>query len=142
MTKEEMIELLKSDLRNEWTHLNFYLFHASAVVGLHRHEFKELLMKEAGSEMTHVIEFSDVIRGLGGEPESESNEFQKFSDPSAIIAAACEMEQHVVSNYTQRIKQAEQLGGVDGQWLEIFLEKQIEHSREDVDEFRQMLRGM
>ena len=43
---------------------------------------------------------------------------------------------------TERINQAEELGGVDGKWLEIFLEKQVEHSRQDVDQFRQILRGI
>ena len=31
---------------------------------------------------------------------------------------------------------------VDGKWLEIFLEKQIEHSREDVDHFKRILAGL
>ena len=52
------------------------------------------------------------------------------------------MESLVVSNYALRIKEAADIGGVDGQWLEIFLEKQIEHSREDVDHFKQILRGI
>jgi hypothetical protein len=47
-----------------------------------------------------------------------------------------------VSNYTKRIKDAEDLGGEDGQWLEIFLESQIEKSRADVDHYKQILRGM
>ena len=55
---------------------------------------------------------------------------------------ALEIESKVVENYTERIKQAEELGGVDGQWLEIFLEKQVEHSREDADHFKQILRGI
>ena len=30
---------------------------------------------------------------------------------------------------------------VDGQWIEIFLEGQIQKSREDVDKYRQILKG-
>lgn len=142
MTKDEMIVLLNDDLKNEWMHLRFYLFHASQVTGLHSHEYKELLLGHAAGEMKHITEFSDMIIGLGGHPTEESNQFFKYSSPLEIIQYALEMESKVVENYTQRIKQAEELGGVDGQWLEIFLEKQVEHSRQDVDQFRQILRGM
>ena len=142
MNKNELINLLNDDLKNEWMHLRFYLYHASQVVGLHAHEFKELLLKEAGSEMTHVTEFSDLIVGLGGSPTDESNEFFKYSEPKEIIQYALEMEKKVVKNYTERIKQAQTLNDEDGLWIEIFLEKQIEHSRSDVDHFKQILRGL
>ena len=39
-------------------------------------------------------------------------------------------------------KQAKELGGVNGAWLEIFYENQLEHSRTDCDHFRQILRGI
>jgi hypothetical protein len=52
------------------------------------------------------------------------------------------MEKEVVDNYARRMKDANELGGSDGQWLEIFLEGQIQDSREDVDHFRQILRGL
>jgi len=139
---QEIIKNLLEDLKNEWTHMRFYLYHASAVTGLHRHEFKELFLKEAGSEMQHVLEFSDCLRGLGFEPHADSHDFPKLSDPREIVAHALKMEEEVVSNYAERIGMAEQLGGVQGHWLEIFLEKQLEHSREDVDEYRQMLKGL
>jgi bacterioferritin (cytochrome b1) len=142
MTKEEIIELLNSDLKNEWMHMSFYLHHASRVVGLDCHEYKELFLKEAASEMNHVNEFSDVIVGLGGVPTTEINSFPKITDARQIIEHALKMEENVVENYVNRIKDAEKLGGVDGKWIEIFLEKQIEHSRVDVDHFRQILKGI
>lgn len=143
MSNDQMISLLNGDLKNEWTHMNFYLYHASAVTGLHRHEMKELFAKEAASEMAHVLEFSDMIRGLGGVPVAESHEFKKLTDPAEIIEAALNMETEVVQNYTQRIQMAQKLyDSVNARWLEIFLEKQIEHSRQDVDEFKQVLLGL
>jgi bacterioferritin len=142
MNIETMIDLLNQDLKNEWKHLRFYLYHASAVVGLHCEEYKEFFLKEAAAEMEHVTQFSDLIRGLGGQSTCLSNEFQTHTSPMDIIRYALAMEEEVVSNYTKRIKDAEDLGGVDGQWLEIFLESQIEKSRADVDHYKQILRGM
>lgn len=141
MTKTEMIDLLNNDLRNEWKHLRFYLYHASAVVGLHCEEYKELFLKEAAGEMAHVTAFSDVIVGLGGKATHEANEFDRFISPTQIIDYAVKMEEEVVANYVQRMQDALALGGVDGQWLEIFLEGQIQDSREDVDHFKQIMRG-
>ena len=141
MTKEKMIQLLNNDLKNEWKHLRFYLYHASAVIGLHCIEYKELFLKEAASEAQHVTQFSDVIIGLGGAATSESNDFPKLLDVKDIMAYAISMEQEVVENYVQRMKDAEELGGVDGTWLEIFLEGQVQASREDLDHFKQIARG-
>ena len=141
MTLDEMISLMNSDLMNEWMHMRFYLYHASAVVGLHCHEYKELFLKEASSEMGHVTEFSDAIIGLGGIPTSDSNEFPQFTNPKDIISQAVFIENQVVENYAKRIEQAQQLGGTNGAWLEIFYENQLEHSRTDLDHFRQILKG-
>lgn len=140
MKKDEMIELLNKDLRNEWKHLRFYLHHASLVTGLHATEYKEMLLEEAGGEMKHVTEFSDLIVGLGGVPTNESNSFEVFTEPREIIEYALKMEQEVVENYTIRMDQAVEMGGVDGRWIEIFLEGQIQKSREDVDQYRQILK--
>lgn len=142
MTLIEMIDLMNEDLKNEWMHMRFYLHHASTVQGLHCHEYKELLLKEAQSEMNHVTEFSDAIVGLGGTPTVESSNFDRYSDPHEIIKHAVKIEGDVVANYAKRIKQAEQLPDPDGAWLTIFYENQLEHSRTDLDHFKQILKGL
>lgn len=141
MNKLEMIETLNRDLRNEWKHLRFYLYHASSVTGPLTEEYKEMFLKEASGEMSHVTEFSDLIIGLGGVATDESNSFEKFEDPFDIVTYALKMEEEVVSNYVQRMKDAQELGGVDGQWIEIFMENQIQKSRQDVDLYRQILKS-
>ena len=62
---KELIIKLNNDLRNEWTHLTFYLHSAALVQGLHATEYKELLQKEANKELLHVGQFSDMLIGLG-----------------------------------------------------------------------------
>ncbi len=141
---EEIIKALNQDLKNEWKHLRFYLYHASAVTGLHREEYKEFFLKEAAGEMQHVKEFSELIFGLGGEPTIESNDFPKLYSPEHIIKYAYDMEKEVVENYCIRLKQAQELAQTnlaDGTYLEIFLENQIEKSRQDVDHYQQIIKG-
>lgn len=139
MTLEELLPLLLSDLKNEWKHLRFYLYHASAITGPHAEEYKEVFLKEAASEMEHVTEFSDMLWGLGAEPTPDSHDFKLFTDVRAAVAYALEMEQEVVKNYAERIEQAETLPNPVGRWLTIFLEDQINHSQRDVDRFKRLL---
>lgn len=141
MTLLGIVEKLKADLRNEWKHLRFYLFHASAVTGLHAEEYKEVFLKEAASEMAHVTEFSDLIWGLGGTPHDESYDFPHFTDVTSALEYALKMEQEVVQNYVNRIAEAEQLPEPEATWLIVFLEDQIAHSRRDVDRYKRLLAG-
>lgn len=140
------VEKLNDDLKNEWKHLRFYAHHASAVTGLHAHEYKELLTEQANSELNHVIQFGDLITGLGGDPTAEANSFVKLTDAREIIAYAVEMEDEVVQNYARRIAELDDIETTDEtrahkKWIEIFLEKQLEDSRQDLDHFRQILKG-
>jgi bacterioferritin (cytochrome b1) len=140
MTKDQMIELLNSDLRNEYMHMHFYLHSASIITGLHRAELREFLTEEAANEMKHVQEFADLIVGLGGNPTTIPAPFpDNIKDPTDILSHALMMEDTVVNNYATRMGQAEELGGTDGRWIEAFLENQIVNSRSDADNIRQML---
>ena len=144
---EDLMENLNNDLRNEWTHLTFYLHSASLVQGLHATEYKELLLKEANKELLHVGQFSDMLIGLGVSPMNLSKspfleKVPSLTDPKAILAHALQLEEEVVANYCRRMHEAEACGGTDGDWVHIFLENQIQDSREDVDHLKQILRGM
>ena len=126
LPREQILVLLNDYLKNEIKHMRFYLYHASAVTGLHHTEYKEMFLEEAASEMKHVTAFSDVIFGLGGVPTKESNDFECFTDPYDIVKYAIKMEEEVVANYVNLMNNAGGLGMVDGRWLEIFLEGQIQ----------------
>jgi rubrerythrin len=159
--KNQFLKLLYNDLLNEYKHMLFYTYHAGVVAGIHREEYKELFLEEAKGEMNHVLEFTQVILGLGGnlpylieEQSHESSilgnnllksvkiaDFPRMTDPKDIISYAIEMEKEVVSNYVKRIKDAElMLDDVDAKYLEIFLEDQVKKSREDVDNFSRFLK--
>jgi bacterioferritin (cytochrome b1) len=140
MTKDEMIARLNGDLRNEYKHMHFYLQSSFLVRGLHREELSEYLADHAKSEFEHVQQFAKVIVGLGGVPDTNPNSFPNLTDPQEILEYALQMEDEVVSNYVQRMKDAQSLGGVDGAYVEIFLEDQILDSRGDADHLREMVK--
>jgi bacterioferritin (cytochrome b1) len=151
MTPDEIYARLNNDLSNEWAHMQFYLYHASAVTGLHAHEYKEFFLEQAASEMKHVQQFSDMLRGLGVTPTTDIAPFPKLTDVRDILRYAREMEREVVRNYVERIAQLERATWplaidafvvADLKWVEIFLEKQIEDSRQDLDHINQLLKGI
>lgn len=142
MTKEKLVELLKADLTNEYQHMIYYLSASFRVQGLHREEISEFLLKEAQDEMSHVDEFSRLIIDLGGEPEFEPLHYPSpSSNPDEILKHAMVMENEVVARYVGRIEDAVSLGGVDGKYIEIFLEEQIMDSRKTAANLKEMLLG-
>jgi rubrerythrin len=144
----QFVNLMLSDLKNEKKHMLFYLTAASTVSGLHREEYRELFLKEANSEMQHVVEFQDALLGLGVDFESTTdvftyNPYILSYDPKELLKFALEMESEVVANYAARI--AENLNLLeepDKRWMEIFYEDQLEKSRKDVDNIRMILRSL
>lgn len=139
MTKQQLIDLLNEDLKNEYKHMHFYLHSAFVVQGLHREEIREYLLTHAKGEMQHVQEFADVIIGLGGQPTTEVGNFPSIVCPQEILEYALAMEDEVVDNYVERRLQAAELGGADGTYVELFLEDQILDSRGDADHLRKLV---
>lgn len=144
MTKEDLISLLKEDLTNEYNHMLFYLAAGVNVQGPHREELGEFFAKEARDEMNHIEQFSKVIIDLGGVPEFSMLSYPDQSElekPEVILQHVFDMETKVVERYVQRMEDAMTLGGVDGRYIEIFLEEQILDSRQTAAHVKEMLKG-
>lgn len=149
MTKDEIVNLLKEDLKREYAHWHFYMAAAMQVTGLHREEYQEFFMKEAAGEMAHIKEFGDLIIGLGGELNHDVADFQSKiigrRDPVELLAHAMCMETEVVYQFVARMDQAEGLeqnskqDKIDGRYIQIFLEDQMMDSRKTVDHLNQIL---
>jgi len=155
MKLRELVQLLTADLMNEYAHWHFYVQAATSVSGLHRQEIREFFIEQAESEMKHVDEFRRMIQGLvtrrGLEisiPNYPSEFKQGLSCPKALLKAALEMEDQVVSNYVTRKSQAESLvdegdadDAIDSTYIALFLEDQILDSRGDADNIREMIKN-
>lgn len=141
-----MIEILNEDLSREYSHWHFYMQAAAVVTGLHREEYSELFLEEAEGEMKHILEFKKLILGLGGYPTTNVAKFRHdLVSPVELIQEALKMEQEVVWNYVDRMDDAEKLekfSKVDGRRVHIFLEDQIMDSRDSVDNYREILKGI
>lgn len=143
MTKEELVVLLNEDLKNEYTHMHFYLHSSFLVEGINRAEIAEWLAKHAESEFKHIQEFAKLIVGLGGVPTSEHHCFPDLTCPFAILEYAQQLEQQVVTNYVHRMEEIGEdfeLDKIDKKYVVLFLEDQLLDSRTDLDEIAQFLK--
>lgn len=144
MTLDEMKNLLCEDLSREYMHWNFYLEASVRIQGLYRNSLQDFLWEQAESEMNHIREFSKLLVGLNaGISISKIPSFLRATDAKEILTFALEMEEEVVKNYAYRIEQCALLDDkVNAKYIEIFLEEQLLHSRQDADDIREMLKGL
>ena len=97
--------------------------------------------------MQHVLEFQNVLLGIGVDLKQAEETVTNYPyivsyDLKELLEFALEMEQEVVINYTKRVSQ--NLGLLEEperRWMEIFYEEQIKKSREDVDNYRMILKN-
>lgn len=143
MTLLNFLDLMNADLRNEWTHLQFYLYHAGAVSGLHAEEYREFLFKAAMGELDHILQFTQRLFGLNyKQPVSVGGLFPQFTDVPDILAHAVALENEVVNIYAQRLKEIDSFAEAHpttAAYLRIFYEKQLEDSYEDCEKMRRLL---
>lgn len=140
--KQQLVEMLQSDLKNERKHMLFYLQASVMVQGLHREELSELLFKEAQDEFKHVQEFSKLIVQLDEVPGQEVLPFPTdLACPHDILKYARDMEQEVADTYAHRLEALENMPGKGVKtYLELFYEDQLQDSQATALELNQYLR--
>lgn len=143
MTLNDFLKLMDDDLVREWTHLKFYLYHASAMSGLHAREYKEFFLEAAKGELEHVHQFMDRLWGLGFPgPTQSAASFPTYTKVEEAVAYAIELENTVVQNYTKRLEQLDELAKnnpVVASYLKVFYEAQLQDSYEDCEHMRRLL---
>lgn len=110
MKKEELIGLLNKDLALEYSSAIQYIQHSSVMTGAEFSEVIEELKKHAGEEMQHAEIISEQIDLLRGEPTVEVGEIKTSRDNREMLEQDLAGEDDAVQRYTERIKQAEELG--------------------------------
>lgn len=143
LTLSVFLDAMNSDLQYEWTHLAFYLYHASSIAGLHAAEYREFFTEAAKGEMQHVQMFLDRLHGLNyTRPAQAGHEFSVFTHPADALAHAIELEAQVTENYVRRLRQLETLADeapVTARYLTVFYEDQLQDSYEDCERMRRIM---
>ena len=143
MKIDEFLALMQKDLLNEYKHMHFYM-HASFILkGPERLFAVPWLANQASEEMGHVRQFAEKISAFGRIPVPptafEQPAYAKsFSD---VLMYALKLEEEVIVNYQDRLRQSEQIFEDSGKNydLVLFYEEQLEHSQADADEIVKLL---
>lgn len=143
ITLPQFLQLMNDDLQNEWTHLQFYLYHASHITGLHAEEYKEFFTDAAKGELEHVQQFLDRLLGLNfALPNQSGKSFPVFTKVEDALWHAVQLEEEVVKNYSFRLTQLERLLSAHptvAPYLTLFYEDQLQDSYEDAEKMRRIL---
>ncbi len=153
IARERLIEMLQSDLKNEYKHLHFYMRAGVMIQGPHRQELGEYLLEEAASELKHCEEFARKIIGLGGIPTAEITYYPlELTSAHDILEAVYLMEKEVVANFAWRLLLIDTMltcdpnlimeAPVDLYAISLFYEDQLQDSRKSVEHVQEMLKEM
>lgn len=132
MTNEQLISLLQEDLKNERLHCLFYQQAAALVEGLHREEYREHFLAEAQSELSHIDQFANLIKQLGGTPgvEVASLTEKLTACPRRLCEVGARLEQAVADNYAARLRATHEMENAATAYVHVFYEDQIKDSQE------------
>lgn len=115
-----------------------YTYQAGKAFGLLGAELREIFQREGQDELGHAAFLTDVIIDLGGEPTTTPKEFAKPKSLKAMLELDLEMEAKDVAGYSERARQAEELGEVE---LKMKLEEMAADEAGHARELRRLLRG-
>jgi bacterioferritin len=110
LTREEMVRLLNEDLAREYQAIIAYVVYSQVLKGAAYNNIAQELEKHASEELDHAIRISKQIDYLGGMPVVVPKQVKTSEDPKEMLGFDLDNEQETISNYRQRIQQAEAMG--------------------------------
>ncbi len=136
---KDLIAELNKDLTAELAAVTRYTYQSAKATGVGGAELRKLLQREIPDELGHALYLSDVIVDLGGEPRTESDDFEKPNSIKDVLELDIKQEESDVSNYRKHAALADEIG-------EIAIRVRLEEIATDEDrharEMRRLLKGM
>jgi bacterioferritin len=133
MNKQDFVQALNADLAYELQAVTAYTRWAAEVDGPHRNMLRSMFTTEIPDELRHAQTLADKIAVLGGTPTVTPAPVPDVSDNRARLEAVLKMEEQAIQNYTQRARDAEELGEMGmKQRLEEMIEDEANHYEEVV----------
>ena len=107
---KELIAALNEDLSREYQAIIAYVVYSTVISGAQWMNIAAELKKHAGEELQHALIIADQIDYLGGQPNATPKEVKLSDKPEEMIRFDLDNETETITNYRQRVKQAEALG--------------------------------
>jgi len=137
MDKQTMIKRLNEDLAGELGAIVQYITYAAKATGPYRPELSKFFLAEVADEQLHAQYLANKIVAYGGEPTTMAREVAPAKDNRAMLEAVLAAERRAMADYTQRAKEAEEIGD---KGLVVQLEDIINDETGHAEETERMLR--
>ena len=137
MNKHTMIEYLNEDLAGEFSAIIQYLTYAAKATGPYRPQLTQFFLTEVADEQLHAQFLANKIVALGGEPTTTSRPVEAAHTNRAMLEAVLAAERRAAAEYTQRAREADELGD---KGLAVQLEDMVRDESGHSEETERMLR--
>ena len=136
MDKQALIDALNNDLANEYSAIIQYIQYSAKVRGPWRTELKTFFQAEIPDEQMHAQYLADRIAAMGGNPTTQPAPVRNADGAEDMLKAVFDAEQDAIRRYTERARQAEEMGEVA---LKVQLENFIADEQTHMQEVSQIL---
>ena len=110
MDKDTLVKNLNADLANELSAIIQYITYAAKASGPYRPQLTQFFLSEVADEQGHAQFLANKIVALGGEPTTTPAPVEPAGNNKAMVEAVLKAEREAVSGYTQRAREADELG--------------------------------
>lgn len=138
MDKQQLIDALNDDLSGELQAVIQYLTYSAKVTGPYRPQLVEFMQAEIQDELLHAQFLADKIAALGGNPTSQPKSVPNADTPKAMLEAIRDAERKAVEGYTERAKQADEMGE---KGLAVQLEDMVRDETSHAEETAKLLKN-
>jgi bacterioferritin len=134
ISRKRMVELLNEDLAREYQAVIAYIIYSQTIKGAQYNHIAQELEKHAGEELAHAIKIAKQIDYFNGQPTNKPREVKISDKPEKMLRFDLENEQETISNYRQRIRQADAMGEFAlGEVLREIIAQEQEHLQDLAD---------
>ena len=110
MDKQTMAKLLNEDLAGELGAIIQYITYAAKATGPYRPQLSAFFLQEVADEQLHAQYLANKICALGGEPTTVPRPVPAAKSNKEMLEAVLAAELRATADYSQRAKQADELG--------------------------------
>jgi bacterioferritin len=137
MDKQTLIAHLNEDLAGELGAIIQYITYAAKATGPYRPQLAQFFLTEVADEQLHAQFLANKIVALGGEPATQPRPVPAARTNREMLEAVLAAERQATADYTQRAKEAEELGD---KGLVVQLEDMVRDESGHSEETERMLR--
>lgn len=136
MNHQALIDALNHDLANELQAVIMYTVYSAQVKGPYRPQLVTFMQTEIADELGHAQYLADKIVSLGGVPTTVAAPVPAAEDAREMLQNIAKAEKQAIAGYTERAKQAEEMGMVG---LAVQLEDMVRDETGHYEETQKLL---